>query len=150
MLADVPVLVISFTSTLVFGLYCVITAFPESSSKFAASVSEEIADPEASSNSKAPLVYEILLIVADSWFKYIPGSAKIRYKLHVVPAPPPGKVTVLSRTILEVVEPVETLPLDSISKALLSWTFIISPGRKKDALIPVEKDTISVSFVSVS
>ena len=70
--------------------------------------------------------------------------------MQALPATPPGKATVLSSTICVVVEPEPTRPLLSILYCLLSWTFIISPGLKKAAFIPVEKLTSSVSWVSTA
>ena len=60
----------------------------------------------------------------------------------------PVSATRLSKVTLEVV-PEETLPLAIILSASWSWTFIKSPGRRKEALIPVVKLTSSVSSVSV-
>ena len=149
--AVVVVLVISFTSTLEFLLYCTITGFPESSNKFIPASSDIKGLASLSSKITSPLLYVCSFITADSCCKKKEGSVKIIYKLQSVPTVPlPGKSTSLSRLIEEVVEPVESLPLDSISTECLSCTLITSPGRKKEALIDVVKETISVSFVSVA
>ena len=78
-IVDLPLAVftepINCFSILVFSENWVLTAFPESSTKFAASAWVVIAPPEAFVSIKLPLLYTTLLIVAfSSWSKYTPAE----------------------------------------------------------------------------